>query len=62
MTVDSSYVERLASHLAILVAYEDTSLVIDTDRLMLALVFVRHHCDMIAAELGKLDKDGEIQE
>lgn len=60
--VDTSYVERLASHLAILVAYEDTSLVIDENRLMLALIFIKNHCDMILAERGHYDKDGEIQE
>jgi hypothetical protein len=58
--VDSSYMERLARHCAILIAYEDTSMVIDENRLMLALVFLRNHCDMVLAERGKYDKDGEV--
>jgi len=50
--MDSNYVERLAHHMAILVAYEDTSLAHDLDRVMLAVVFMRNHCEMLLGELG----------
>jgi len=50
--MDSNYVERLAHHMAILVAYEDSSLAHDLDRVMLAVVFMRNHCEMLLGELG----------
>lgn len=49
---DGSYIERLCHHFAILVAYEDSSLAHDEDRVMLAIVFVRNHCEMLLGELG----------
>jgi len=61
-TFDADYLKRLVFHLATLVAYEDSSLAYDEDRLMLALVFVRNHVDMVSAEFGRLNQDGEIQE
>jgi len=57
---ERDYLLRLWAHLAVLMAYEDSSLAYDEDRLMLALVFVRNHVDMVSAEFGKLDKDGGI--
>jgi len=54
MTVDfdANYVKRLAAHFAILIAYEDTSLSHDDDRVMLAIVFVRNHCEMVLGEMA----------
>jgi len=54
MTVDydANYVKRLTSHMSILIAYEDTSLAHDDDRLMLALCFVKAHCEMVLGELA----------
>jgi len=49
---DANYVKRLAAHFAVLIAYEDTSLAHDDDRVMLAIVFVRNHCEMLLGELG----------
>jgi len=49
---DAKYVKRLAGHFAIMLAYEDTSLAHDDDRVMLAIVFMRNHCEMVLAELG----------
>jgi len=57
---DRDYIQRLFQHMAVLVAYEDSSLAHDVDRVMLAIVFLRNHCDMLAAEVGRLDKDGNI--
>jgi len=49
---DANYAKRLAGHFAVLLAYEDTSLAHDDDRVMLALIFVRNHCEMVLGELG----------
>lgn len=49
---DANYQKRLAQHCAILVAYEDTALAHDEDRVMLAIVFLRNHCEMVLAELA----------
>jgi len=48
---DPSYIERLARHCAILIAWEDTALAVDEDRLMLAVVFMQAHCVMVTNEL-----------
>lgn len=61
MNYDATYMDRLARHCAILIAYEDSSLAYDTDRVMLALVFMKAHCEAVAAELGRYDKNGDIK-
>lgn len=61
VTNDPDYRDRLIRHMFVLVAYEHSELAYDEDRLMLALVFVRHHVDMIAAELGRYTKEGTIE-
>jgi len=50
--LDNDYAKRLVHHMAILIAYEDSSLAHDVDRLMLAVVFLRNHCDMVLNEQG----------
>lgn len=60
-TFDANYAKRLAQHCAVLIAYEDTSLAHDEDRVMLAACFLKGHCEMIAAEVGRFTKDGEIK-
>jgi len=49
---DATYAKRLAGHFAILLAYEDPALAHDEDRLMLALIFMRNHCEMVLGELS----------
>lgn len=49
---DANYAKRLAAHFAILMAYEDTSLAHDDDRVMLAIIFVRNHCEMLLGEMA----------
>lgn len=49
---NSDYIQRLTHHFAVLVAYEDTALAYDKDRVMLAIVFVRNHCEMLLGEMA----------
>jgi len=60
-TSDPDYRDRLMRHFFTLLAYEHTELAYDENAVMLALVFVRNHVDMCAAELGRFDKNGQIQ-
>ena len=46
-----SYVDRMCRHMGVLIAYEDSSLPHDEDRVMLALTFMMAHCEMVAGEL-----------
>jgi len=50
--MDTTYVDRLIRHTGILVAYEDSRLAHDVDRVMLAVVFMRNHCEMVLAEIA----------
>lgn len=56
VTFDADYAKRLAAHMAVLMAYEDSSMVVDEDRLMLSVAFIMGHCKMVAAERGKYDE------
>lgn len=50
--MDTDYVHRLAHHFAILIAYEDSALAYDKDRVILAIVFIRNHCEMLLGEMA----------
>jgi len=49
---NTTYLKRLTSHFAVLAAYEDSSLAHDQDRVILAVIFMRNHCEMVLGEMA----------
>jgi len=49
---DTTYLKRLTAHFAVLAAYEDASLAHDQDRVILAVIFMRNHCEMVLGEMA----------
>jgi len=56
---EADYVKRLVAHIAEILAYEDSSLAHDKDRLILSCIFLRNHIECV---LGELDYTAEKEE